>query len=420
MKAVIFGEYKVERMVEPLLARGCAEVVVYTEEELDDVVPPGVTQRRLDLRATAGSVLRALRREAPDVATTSVYALGQEHLLAVYAEAARSWDGRFVVHPTDFATLACDKAALYATALARGWPVPAGAVCHRPADVRAAAAELGLPVMVKEGRTQAGEGVHRVGSPARLAEVVDRIAAYPVVVTEVCDGIEVGVELVTGERGSARWPTESAGPLDEHCAPLRRPRVSPFALPAAAAAELDDLVADLTVTFRPWGGWQLDLAVVDGHLRLLEINGRLGGLSELGLAATGVDPHAVVISECLGAGLPDVAPLRVGLELTGTAGAEPAPLSPGMTLTEITWNATHRSLRGTDLAQYIVGVPRHVDGERWVRTMAGRGLRVPVDGALAQLERGFATLAARDVRDRTAEATADGPAARPVVPAGVR
>jgi hypothetical protein len=37
-------------------------------------------------------------------------------------------------------------------------------------------------------------------------------------------------------------------------------------------------------------------------------------------------------------------------------------------------------------------VARYADGEKWVRTMADRGLRVPVDQALAQLARGCATV----------------------------
>lgn len=390
-KIVVFGEYKLERMIEPLHRMGCDEIVVYTEVPLNGMVPPAVAQRSLRADCTRDDVLRVLEDEAPDVATTSMYALTQEQLLPVYAAAAAGWAGRFVVHPPRFAELASDKVELYRTGRRRGWPMPAGEVCVSAVQAHEVASRIGYPVMVKAARTQAGSGVHRVEGPDRLDAA---LGSFPVLVTEFCRGIEVGVELVSGTAVTVRWPVESAGQLDAACAPLRRPRVSPYELPPSAAADLDALIDDLVRTYRPWGGWQLDLGVVDGRLRLFELNGRLGGLTELGLASTGVDAHEVHAAECLGRELPQPRPHRVGLELTGTAGAHPALLTEDMTLTEITWNATHRSLQGTGLAQYIIGVSRPQDGARWVHTMARRGLRADPDTAIRQLDAGFTALAA--------------------------
>ncbi|MEV4443147.1 hypothetical protein AB0K09_29910, partial [Streptomyces sp. NPDC049577] len=149
----------------------------------------------------------------------------------------------------------------------------------------------------------------------------------------VCTGEEFGLELLSGDR-TLRWPVASFGPLDEHCKPNWRTRTMPAALPAAAHDQLDAFVEDVTARLAPLGPWQIDFAVDDGRLSVLEINGRFGGMSHLSHAATRLDPYDALVRLVLDGTLPQDPPaVRTAMHLPLRLGVRLPPLPPGMTLT---------------------------------------------------------------------------------------
>ncbi|GAA2688188.1 ATP-grasp domain-containing protein [Streptomyces lunalinharesii] len=393
-KAVIFGEYKLARILPELRARGVTDVVVYSAVEFDGF---DVEVKRLGLAWTAADVLDVLAAEQADVAIANPYAHGQEQLPLAYGEAAAKWDGHFLAHSAAFAEVACDKVALHETAVTRGWPVPEGAVCHDVDQVRAVVARLGFPVVLKEARSQAGDGRFYVESVADLNTLLAGEPSLPLIVQRFQQGFECGVELISSSGSHVRWPVASLGSLDTELDPSFRARTMPFALPERAAADLERLIDDIEQNLVPNGPWQIDFAVVDDELCLLEINARLGGLSDLGSIATGTDPHGVFVTAALGEELPQVVQRTVAIELPSTEMPDtPLPARPeGSNLMTITARTpTNRCFINTDHMQVIVTVDEAKATKKWIIELHEAGLlRCSTESAYAQLDKALATFA---------------------------
>lgn len=387
-KAVIFGEYKLGRILPGLRARGVTDVVVYSAVDFGGF---NVEVKRLGLDWTATDVLEILAEEQADVAIANPYAHGQEQLPIAYGEAVAKWDGHFLAHPAAFAEVACDKVALHETAVARGWPVPEGAVCTDAGQVRAAVARLGFPVVLKEAQSQAGDGRFYVESAADLDAVLADELGLPVIVQRYQQGIECGVELISCGGSHVRWPVASLGSLDTGLDPSFRARAMPFSLPERAAASLERLIRDIEQNLVPFGAWQIDFAVVDDDLCLLEINARLGGLSDLGSVATGTDPHSVFVAVAMGEDLPEVTQRLVAIELPSIEMlGNPLPAEPvGSNLMMVTARTpTNRCFVNTDHMQVIVTVDEVDATKKWISELHGAGLlRCSTESAYAQLDK---------------------------------
>ncbi|WKU48842.1 ATP-grasp domain-containing protein [Streptomyces sp. VNUA116] len=395
-KALIFGEYKIARFLPVLRERGYTNFVVYSAVEFDAALEfdnEGVEVKLLSLDWDAEDVLRVLDTERPDVAIANPYAHGQEQLPIVYGRAAARWDGRFVAHSAEFAEVACDKVKLHETGVERGWPVPEGAVCTDAAAVAGAARELGFPLVIKEAQAQAGDGRFFAASAAELDAVLARGLAFPAIVQAFKVGVETGIELITAGGELMRWPVVSMGPLDAGLDPSLRARVTPYALPERAAARLDAFLTDIQDNFAPFGPWQIDFAVVEDDIVVLEINPRLGGLSDLGLTGTGTDPHAVFTAAALGEPLPQVTTRAVTIELPSSEipGVEVPAHPEGAEVMRVTARKpTNRCFINTDRMQLVTTIGNLDAGKRWVKELDAAGLlRCSVESAFQQLEQGF-------------------------------
>jgi carbamoylphosphate synthase large subunit len=391
-KALILGEYKIHRLLPALRDRGVDEVVVYSAIDVDGI--DGVSAiHRLGLDWDVNDVLAVLEAEQPDVAIANPYAHGQEQLPIVYGEAAAKWDGRLLAHPAEFARVACDKVTLHETAVARGWPVPDGAVCADAAEVGDAVRRLGFPVVVKEAQAQAGDGRFHLGSAEDLDAVLGDGLAFPAIVQKFEQGVEFGVELISTGGAHVHWPMVSMGPLDAGLNPSLRARVAPVVLPAKAQASLARVIHDIQDDFAPSGPWQIDFAVVDGDLRILEINPRLGGLSDMGSLGSETDAHGVLVSVAMGGSLPTIVPRRVTVELPSTEipGDMPAPPADASVLRVIAREPTNRCFINTDRMQLVAAVTDQAAARDWARELGDAGLlRCPTQTAYDRLAQGFA------------------------------
>ncbi|MCA6091877.1 ATP-grasp domain-containing protein [Streptomyces sp. SCA3-4] len=323
VRVVVLGEFRADRVVLPLRQSG-AEVTVLGFAGLASFVGPGVAWGRLPTALDGQALLRLLDVSRADIALPNMGSHGQEQFLPVYARAAsRAGEAgcRMPVHSEMFALLASDKVAFHRVAGERGWPVPRGVVCEEAGAVKAAVAELGFPVLVKEARSEFGSGRHFVEDEVRLGRVRAEVT-YPVLVQEAVSGEEYAVEFLSGPSATVEWPVASLGRLNSDCDPGRRVRVAPVALPARARGELTATVADMAGTFAPWGPWQIDFAVADdGRLKVIEVNGRLSGVSNMSWASTGCDPHAAYAHAALGRTPRTPRADRVALELPVPNGA---------------------------------------------------------------------------------------------------
>ncbi|MER8028889.1 hypothetical protein ABTZ78_08005 [Streptomyces bauhiniae] len=401
-KALLFGEYKIARFLPVLRDRGYTDIVVYSAVEFDaasEFDNEGVEVKLMDLDWTADDVVAVLEAERPDVAIANPYAHGQEQLPIVYGRAAARWNGRFVAHSAEFAEVACDKVALHRTAVERGWPVPAGAVCADAGQVTAAAAEVGFPLVIKEAQAQAGDGRFHASSQEELDAILAAGLGFPAIVQSFERGIETGIELISAGGTLMRWPVVSMGPLDDGLDPSLRARITPYALPSGAAARLEAFLTDIQDNFAPFGPWQIDFAVVGDDIVVLEINPRLGGLSDLGLTGTGTDPHAVFTAAALGEALPEVETRAVTIELPSTEipGVEVPAHPEGAEVMKVTARRpTNRCFINTDRMQLVTTIGDLEAGKRWLKELDAAGLlRCPVESAARRLEEGFEVFGAK-------------------------
>ncbi|MFD3513061.1 hypothetical protein [Streptomyces sp. NPDC058657] len=413
-RVLVLGEFRADRLV-PALLRSGAQVTVLGHTDLTGFLDSRVSCALLPRGLTEASLRALLDQHRADTVVPAMASPGQEQLLALYARVGHSAGGRRMpVHSEAFAALACDKVALHRQAVRRGWPVPTGTVCEHPGQLGEAARRVGFPLLVKEARSESFAGRHFVRGSSGLTALRD-VLTYPVLVQEALQGAEFAIELLTLPSGTVCWPVAALGPLDGDCAPGRRARVQPAVLPAPARHALSALVRDIVGT-SPWGPWQLDFAVTrDGQLRLIEINGRLGGVSNMSWAATGTDPHRAHADAVLHGRLPErTHAVRAALEVPVPNGTALPPPPPGTTLTAFTANPGYPGPYTSGAHRAVLGLtPAHAPAVRaWLTRLPAAALLVPADSALAVLEQGLAALSAGTAPP--ARAASPGARARPV------
>jgi biotin carboxylase len=213
---------------------------------------------------------------------------------------------------------ACRNKATARTLFARhGVPSATSVSVRTPQEAEAAAERIGYPVVLKPASHAASIGVIRVDTPEQLAAAYAFAAraagrgleSTSVLVEEYLDGPEVSVECVT-YRGqtmvvAVTRKTVSAPPFFEeleHSVDAADPLLDVVA-PAARAA-----IRALGITD---GVSHVEMRLVDGRPRLVEVNGRIAGdmIGHLVRLATGIDlPRAAADIACDRA--PDLNPTR--------------------------------------------------------------------------------------------------------------
>ncbi|MEU6231232.1 ATP-grasp domain-containing protein [Streptomyces sp. NPDC047042] len=213
---------------------------------------------------------------------------------------------------------ACRNKALARSLFARhGVPSAASVSVRDVQEARDAAARIGYPVVLKPAARAASIGVIRADTPEQLAAAhafTHRVAgrrreSRSVLVEEYLDGPEVSVECVTHRGhttavavirktvGQAPFFEETAHSVDADDPLLGG--VAPAARAAIRALGISDGVS------------HVELRLVDGRPRLVEVNGRIAGdmISHLVSLATGIDlARAAADIACDRA--PDLTPTR--------------------------------------------------------------------------------------------------------------
>jgi biotin carboxylase len=215
-------------------------------------------------------------------------------------------------------TQACrNKATARALFARHGVPSATSVSVRTREEAQLAAEGIGYPVVLKPAANAASIGVIRVDTPAQLTAAYDVAAraagqgveSTQVLVEEYLDGPEVSVECVT-HRGettvvAVTRKTVSEPPYFEelaHSVDAADPLLDVVA-PAARAA-----IRALGITD---GVSHVEMRLVDGRPRLVEVNGRLAGdmVGHLVRLATGIDlPRAAADLACDRA--PDLTPTR--------------------------------------------------------------------------------------------------------------
>ncbi|MEV5843677.1 ATP-grasp domain-containing protein [Streptomyces sp. NPDC051985] len=213
---------------------------------------------------------------------------------------------------------ACRNKATSRALFARhGVPSAASVSVRTLAEAETAAQRIGYPLVLKPAAHAASIGVIRADTPEQLTAAfafADQAAGLgrestSVLVEEYLDGPEVSVECVSyrGETTvvAVTRKTVSAPPFFEelaHCVDAADPLidvVTPVARAAIRALGITDGVS------------HVEMRLVDGRPRLVEVNGRIGGdmIGHLVSLATGIDlPRAAADIACDRA--PDLTPTR--------------------------------------------------------------------------------------------------------------
>ncbi|MGV9790874.1 ATP-grasp domain-containing protein [Streptomyces sp. NPDC003435] len=284
---------------------------------------------------------------------------------------------------------ACRNKAVARALFARhGVPSAASVKARTLREAEAAVRSLGYPVVVKPTAVAGSIGVSRVDRPEELAAAFAYASSGAlrsredtgVLVEEYLDGPEVSVECVT-HRGVTtavavtRKHLGAAPYFDEtgHTVDAADPLLAQVA-PAAAAA-----VKALGITD---GVQHVEIRLVGGQSRLIEVNARIGGdmIGHLVRLATGIDlPKAAADIACGRA--PDLIPSR-----NGAAGIRMLyPVSSG-TLTE------------RHITQPVAAHTPWLRQVQWMREI-GEPIVLPPEGNVFTARAGFYTVIGRDTTE---------------------
>jgi hypothetical protein len=394
MRILVLGHYKLDRLLGPLAAMGATEIVLWSEVDPGLEVPGAAFGWiPMNRQASPADIVALLDSVSPDLVIANVFGVGEEQLILTYALAASQFGGHgpFRWHSPAFAELCVDKAAFHQVAVSLGLPVPDGGVAGNLADVARIVRGLGgPPVMLKQARAQARQGVHAAPTPESLKAIMaSGTLRFPLVVQRMVAGEEVGIEVLTAAGESCRFPVASTGDMDPRCDPAARVRCTPRALPRSAMTTVERILDTIEYRLRPHGPWQLDMALVGQDVTLLEVNGRLGGLSDLGLAATGSDAHGLLCDLARGAPLPRPVPVAVALEIPVAPGLAPPPGRDGVQVSVVTASPTNPFPEHSDYWRLSLRSPDRVAVGRWTDRLDPAALRAPLSTLRTQADRAF-------------------------------
>jgi hypothetical protein len=399
VRVLVLGHYKAERLIRSLVAKGATEIVLWSD------VNPGLEAAGASLQwlqmkrlATPENLLEMLHSVRPDITVANVLGEEEEHLILAYALAAkrRARPGQFPWHPPGFARPSVDKAALHRVATSLGLPVPDGDVAGQRGDVRPIVYALGgPPVILKEARAQALKGVYAAPDYGSLDAVLAKNGLrFPLLVQRMVTGEEIGIEVLSAGGQSCRFPVASLGEIDLECCPFARVRSMPRALPLPALCMVEKILDTIEDELRPHGPWQLDLALVDQEVMILEINGRLGGLSDMGLSVTGLDPHDLFGGLVTGETLPDPRPAAVALEIPVIPDAPLPAAGDDMQLECVPYPPAKPGLADSDYSRLSLRSADRAALGRWLDQLdpaalwtSPAALRLQVDRAFDGLQR---------------------------------
>ncbi|MEU9288293.1 ATP-grasp domain-containing protein [Streptomyces sp. NPDC048275] len=286
---------------------------------------------------------------------------------------------------------ACRNKATARTLYARhGVPSAASMRARTLLEAGLATMTLGLPAVIKPAAFAGSIGVIRVDQPEELPAAFAFASASAsrsredtgVLVEEYLDGPEVSVECVThrGVTTAVAVTRKHLGPapyFDEtgHTVDAADPLLAQVA-PAAAAA-----VKALGITD---GVQHVELRLVDGRPRLIEVNARIGGdmIGHLVRLATGIDLPRVAADLACGRA-PDLTPTR-----SGAAG------------TRMLYPDTSGTLTARHINQPFAAHTPWLRQVQWIREI-GDQLVLPPDGGLFTARAGFYIVTGRTTAEVT-------------------
>jgi hypothetical protein len=395
VRVLVLGHYKVERLIGSLVAKGATEIVLWSD------VNPGLEATGVSLQwlqmnrlAAPDNLLDVLDSVRPDITVANVLGEEEEHLILTYALAAErhARPGQFPWHPPKFAGPSVDKAALHRVATSLGLPVPDGGVAGQREDVRPIVSALGgPPVILKEARAQALKGVYAAPDHGSLEAILARNGLrFPLLVQRMVTGEEIGIEVLSACGQSCRFPVASMGEIDLECCPFARVRSMPRALPQPALCMVEKILDTIEGELRPYGPWQLDLALVDQEVMILEVNGRLGGLSDMGLSVTGLDPHDMFGGLVTGGTLPGPMPAAIALEVPVIPGVPlPPPAGDDMQLECVSYPPAEPGLADSDYSRLSLRSADRAAVGQWLDQLDPAALWTSPAALRLQVDRAF-------------------------------
>jgi biotin carboxylase len=358
------------------------ELVVASEEEqaLADVMGGRSLELPLDRPEEAARIIVSRSRDLPVDGIVAVDDRG-----VVTAAVAGAQLG--LAHNPPGAVRATRDKARQRRILAGEVPQPRFAVVGPDDDVAAAAAEVGLPCVVKPVSLSASRGVIRADTPEDAVSAAKRIRTIldcvdesvdrdgPLLVERFIRGDEVALEgLLRGGELDTLAIFDKPDPLD---GPYFEETlyVTPSRLPAALQDRLKEVTATATRTLGlREGPIHAELRVGDdGQVTFLEVAARsIGGLCARSLRfGLGVSLEELILRHAIGA---DLATLRREPDASGVM---MIPIPKAGRLTEVRGIEAARGVDGVVGSEMTVPLGRHVEplpeGDRYLGFIFARG-----------------------------------------------
>ncbi len=344
-----------------------AEVVVASEEEQALSGAMGDRFVRIDLCAVTEAADRIVERVAPIDGIVGV----DEQGVIVAAETAE----RLGIRHNSVAAVAItrDKAKLREVLTAAGLRQPRAQIVGPDDDVEKAAADMGLPAVIKPTSLSASRGVIRVDSPEEAAIAAERVRAIvgdddaPLVIEGFVPGAEVAVEGILREGhlevlAIFDKPDPLQGPYFEETIYVTPSRLSD--------AIKDEIIATVSraceVVGLSEGPIHAELRIGEGSPTLLEVAARsIGGLCSRALRfGAGISLEEVIVRHALDLDLGD-------LDRTAKAsGVMMIPIPRSGVLREVEGRKEARTVAGINGLEITVPIGQRVEalpeGDRYL------------------------------------------------------
>lgn len=207
-----------------------------------------------------------------------------------------------VASPPSSVELAFDKWLTKQVLADAGFQVIPGRLAGSTAEARAAAEELGYPLVVKPRRDFTGKGFRIFREPAELEAYLAKYRVRDLMFEPFIPGSELSLELVRWRGRCVAQPVVYKGETRlnamEH--PVYRPRLSPWRGGTGHEAEVVSAGRAMAAVLGLEGACEMEFVVSGGRPYLMEVNPRLSGVTRLCNAGGGANTFRLLARLAMG------------------------------------------------------------------------------------------------------------------------
>jgi carbamoylphosphate synthase large subunit len=295
MKTLILGDYGFNEIQE-LLTEKYKEISVIGIKKKPQNLPEKFKWYEYDQFNADSKIIELIKEFKPNLIISRTLGTVNEFDILRYSrikeKLEKSFSINFLIHNYEFAKLV-NKVEFYNFAIKNKIFVPKTFLVQTINELEKLLdrGSINYPFIIKKPNSLSGKGTKLIKS----YNDIKYLNFSELIVQEFLYGEEIGVEIYSTSKGSIIFPIISMDKLNYHVNPQTKLRIGPYNLEKQYSEYIYSIIKKVETLLKPVGNWQMDLAIANGKVYVLEINPRLGGLSHLSYSITGVNPHELDI-----------------------------------------------------------------------------------------------------------------------------